>query len=218
MLGTLPGPPGASGIKPPRDIVVAPLNFRSNDNRPALYPLFVPVPALGQVYWSSGPAGPWFRVFDTATGGPIRADATCKQLAVTDFAANAVRILRLRGPRGSECEQLADVVAGGGSLAGGFRLRVEPRVDASARMRITLGGVRSKAKAFKVTAGTIHSVRVRLLPAAVRRLLGALSRTGHLRGTVKPRLQEQGRRDRRDPARAQAEARPPGAPKHGRER
>jgi hypothetical protein len=189
--GTLPGPPGASGIKPPRDIAVGALNFRSDDDKPAVYPVFVPVPALGQVFWSSGPSGPWHRVFDNPTGAPIRSDATCNQLAVTDFAADAVRILRLRAPRGSECEQLADVVAGGGSLARGFRLRVEPRVDAQARMRVRLGGIRSRAKSFAVTTGTIKTVRVRFSPGAVRRLLAKLARRGHLRGIVKTRFQNQ---------------------------
>ncbi len=207
VLDTLPGPPGATGAFPPRDIVVFPINWQANDLKPARHVVGVPDPSLHRIYLSEGPDGPWALAYQKDLGRPVRMDANCKQAAATYFDADVVRIFRLRSPRGSECEELVDVVAtGGGGSA--FGLALKPYFDGSASTRISFAlpgrdaddkrvgtsaaraatRVRTGAKSLKVTAGHIKHFRLRLSPRAARRLAAALSQYHHVGGTIKVRV------------------------------
>jgi hypothetical protein len=203
LIETLPGPPGAGGLNPPRDVAVVPLNLNPNPNQAGIYPIYVPVPQLDQVFQSPGPGGPWAPLFPQPIEAPVRADASCDSLAVTRFNDNLVDIFALQAPKGSICAEIAQLFAKGAVTKGG-KLPVEVKAYLTAtaaklRAIFTGGGssksagasgasasaVRSRAKKVDLEAGTVDKVKVQFSPGAIAILAEALQNRGRLKGKLK---------------------------------
>jgi hypothetical protein len=188
VLGSEPGPPGASGLKPPRDIDVDPVNLNPDPLGVARHLVLVPVPDLGNVYASLNGTGPWQPISSTPFGRPTRVASSCEAIGVTDFTNNVVTIFNEKPPKTSECEGLADLIIGSGGGGapltdnGKFVIGLKAYADANggakADFNAFLGQHRRLARAAtldrKVSTGT---KKVKLRAGRITRLKLKLSRS-----------------------------------------
>jgi hypothetical protein len=144
VIGTEPGPPGAGGLKPPRDIAVDPLNLNSDPLAAATHLVLVPVPDLGNVYAARNGTGTWQAISSTPFGRPTRVDADCEHIGVTDFTNNAVTIFNEKPPKKAGCEDLVTFTLPrhfsiGGEPAGGFVTAVYVKSFVDGKGKMTMG-------------------------------------------------------------------------------
>jgi hypothetical protein len=214
VIGTKPGPPGAGGLKPPRDIAVDPLNLNSNPLGAATHLVLVPVPDLGNVYAARNGTGTWQAISSTPFGRPTRVDADCEHIGVTDFTNNVVTIFNDKPPEKAECEDIVDLIVGGGSgaplTAGGqFKVGIKAFVDAGGDVNASFGvggfatkrafargagravlakKATSRSKKVHLTAGKLTKVKLKFSGHAKSALFAALQQRHKAVGTLKLRV------------------------------
>ncbi|MDQ2938985.1 MAG: hypothetical protein M3R23_00470 [Actinomycetota bacterium] len=214
VIGTEPGPPGAGGLKPARDVAVDPVNLNSNPLAAATHLVLVPVPDLGNVYASRNGTGTWQAISSTAFGRPTRVDADCEHIGVTDFTNNVVTIFNEKPPKKSECEDIVDLIVGAGSgapltAAGQFKVGIKAFVDAGGDVNasFSVGGfatkrafgrgaeravlakkATSRSKKVRLTAGKLKKVKLKFSGHAKSALFAALQQRHKAVGTLKLRV------------------------------
>jgi hypothetical protein len=211
VTGSEPGPPGAGGLKPPRDIAVDPVNLNPDPFGVARHLVLVPVPDLGNVYASLNGTGPWQPISSTPFGRPTRVAATCDTIGVTDFTNNVVTLFNEKPPKNSQCEDIVDLIIGGGSgapltNAGKFAVSMKSFVDGNGNMQADfnafltqhrlLRGSSSRLarkastgnRKVRLQAGRVTKVNLKLGRRARAAVFAALQHRHRLKGTLTLRL------------------------------
>jgi DNA-binding beta-propeller fold protein YncE len=204
LLGTVPGPPGASGLKPPRDVAVDPLNLASLSGA-AIHPILVPDPDLGNVFWEAPLGGTWHAISATPLGRPARVAASCNALAVTDFTNGTVSFFKQTPPRQAHCEDLLELLVEGGAPLSELALGMKALADAQ-KGRVSLwfttpspkarnaGGavlarrISAPAKRVRLRAGRVTHVQLRFSRQSLAAIRAALRRSHRLFGTIAVRV------------------------------
>ena len=205
VLGTEPGPPGAGGLKPPRDVATDPVNLTTNPFGPATHLVLVPVPDLGNVFASRNGTGTWQPISSTPFGRPTRVAASCDTIAPTDFTNNKVTFFNEKPPKDSSCEDAFDIVASGAPLtdAGRFAVALKAYADAHGGMkadfnafltqhRLARPALARKAstgtRKVKLVAGRVTRVKLKLSGRARAAVFAALAHRHRLNGKLTLRL------------------------------
>jgi hypothetical protein len=206
VTGSERGPPGASGLRPIRGVAIDHLNLAANLRGPAIDPILVPVPDLGNVFWQAGVGAPWRPVSATPLGRPAAVAANCSAIVATAPSSNQVYFFDQKPPKAAHCEDICEMIVspgsgapfttsggvavalnafanGQGPFSAAFGLGAKPRSGGRAAASVS-----TPAKRVRLRAGRVTNVRVTFSKQARAAIAAALRRRHRLFGTLTLRL------------------------------